>query len=51
MGPPRTALLAKDYAATIASSEAEIQLAMTHLMLRRLTNQTPENEHKFANAA
>jgi hypothetical protein len=43
--------LAKDYAATIASSEAEIQLAMTHLMLRRLTHQIPENQHRFASAA
>ena len=47
----RYRLLAKDYAATIASSEAEIQLAMTHLMLRRLTQQIPENEHRFASAA
>lgn len=47
----RYRLLAKDYAATIASSEAEIQLAMTHLMLQRLTKQIPENEHKFATAA
>lgn len=47
----RYRLLAKDYAATIASSEAEIQLAMTHLMLRRLTQQIPENEYRFASAA
>ena len=47
----RYRLLAKDYAETIASSEAEIHLAMTHLMLNRLTHQVPENEYKFASAA
>ena len=42
----RYRLLAKDYAATIAFSEAEIHLAMTHLMLNRLTHQVPENEYR-----
>jgi len=40
----RYRLLAKDNAATIASSEAEIHLAMTHLMLNRLTHQVPETD-------
>lgn len=47
----RYRLLAKDYAATIRSSESEIQLAMIHRMLNRLTAAVPANEHKFTTVA
>lgn len=48
----RYRLLAKDYAAKISSSEAEIRLAMIHVMVRRLASKAqPANEHKFTSAA
>lgn len=47
----RYRLLAKDYAATICSSESEIQLAMIHRMLNRLAIEVPANEHKFTQTA
>jgi putative transposase len=48
----RYRLLARDYAAQISSSEAEIQLAMIHLMVQRLApSAPPENEYRFAQAA
>lgn len=47
----RYRLLSKEYEATLESSTADIQIAMTHLMLRRLTRKPKrvyENEHRLA---
>jgi len=43
-------ILSKDYERRTDSSEATIYLAMTRLMLRRLTEVTPENESLLAQA-
>lgn len=47
----RYRLMSKDYEAQEASSEADIRLAMIHVMVRRLAPPAvPENEHLFTQA-
>lgn len=50
----RYRLLSKEYEATVESSTADIHVAMSHIMLRRLTRppkQAYENEHLLAHCA
>jgi putative transposase len=50
----RFRLLGREHEATLASSRADVQLCLTHIMLRRLTNTPPrslENEHRLAHIA
>ncbi len=50
----RYRLLSKEYEATLESSAADIQIAMTHIMIRRLTRKPKpvyENEHLLAQSA
>ncbi len=48
----RYRLMSKDYEAKESSSEADIRLAMIHVMIRRLAPAAaPENEYLFAQAA
>ena len=50
----RYRLLSKEYEATIESSTADIHIALSHLMLRRLTRppkRVDENEHLLAHCA
>ena len=48
----RYRLMSKDYEAKESSSEADIRLAMIHVMIRRLAPAAaPENDYLFAQAA